>query len=211
MQRKSVFFGLGRSVAKLALITALALFTSPLQAQITNILFSENFDAGTIDPLKLLPDAPFFEGGEGTIQAATTGGVLEFSGTVTRQYWAGSTMRVVPTFTVSDANQVAIEVDRIYEGGVGTASRSALWIMDSTQTRYVLFADVRGEGGWSFNRKIGVAGDVPTGGGTQMTAFDGLDDGGTYTMKAVADGKNVRGQFSFHQHCLPRRQLRPRQ
>jgi hypothetical protein len=175
------------------LLACLAASLAPnLQAQITNILFSENFDAGTIDPLKLVPDAPFFEGGQGDIAATVNGGVLEFTGTVSAQWWAGATMRVVPTFEVSDAKQVAVEVDRVAEAGFGSASRSALWIMDSTQTRYVLFADVRGEGGWSFNRKIGIAGDNPTGGGTQMAAFDDSDDGGLHVMKAVADGENVR-------------------
>lgn len=194
MHWKSISRGFCRTVSAKASLLAIfaALGTTSLHAQITNILFSENFELGTIDPLKLVPDAPFFEGGKGNITANVNSGLLEFSGSVTQQYWAGSTLRVVPTFTVSDANQVAIEVDRVYEGGVGTASRSALWIMDSTQTRYILFADVRGEGGWSFNRKIGISGDVPTGGGTQIPAFDGLDDGGTYTMKAVADGQNVR-------------------
>jgi hypothetical protein len=187
--------GLCRSLSlKLYLLLAcLAASLAPnLQAQITNILFSENFDAGTIDPLKLVPDAPFFEGGQGDIAAAVNGGVLEFTGTVSAQWWAGATMRVVPTFEVSDAKQIAVEVDRVLEAGVGSASRSALWIMDSTQTRYVLFAEVRGEGGWSYNRKIGVAGDSPTGGGNFIAAFDDLEDNGFHVMKAVADGKNVR-------------------
>ncbi|HEX7862208.1 MAG TPA: hypothetical protein VF773_17870 [Verrucomicrobiae bacterium] len=173
------------------LIICLVAFNRSANAQITNVLFSEDFES-PINPLEFVPDAPFFEGGQGDIAGTVNGGVLEFTGTVSQQWWAGATMRVVPTFQVSDAQQIAVEVDRVQEAGVGTASRSALWIMDSTQTRYVLFADVRGEGGWSFNRKIGVAGDNPTGGGTQMTAFDGLDDGALYVMKAVADGRNVR-------------------
>ena len=164
----------------------------PLKAQITNVLFFEDFESGTLDTNKLVPDAPFFEGGEGNIAATVSGGVVEFSGTVTRQWWAGSTLRVVPTFEVSDAKQVAVEVDRVLEDGQGTASRSALWIMDSTETSYVLFADVRGEGGWRYNRKIGVAGDNPTGSGTDIAAMNVAEDGAFHVMKAVADGQNVR-------------------
>jgi len=43
---------------------------------------------------------------------------------------------------------VIASVDRAAEAGVGSASRSALWILDESKTKYVLFADVRGEGGW---------------------------------------------------------------
>jgi hypothetical protein len=184
------FRGLTR-ISRAVLCSAFVLLPA-LNAQITNTLFFEDFDDNIIDPLQLVPDSPFFEGGVGNIAATATGGAVEFTGTVSQQWWAGATLRVVPTFEVSDAKQIAVEVDRVVEGGVGTASRSALWIMDSTQTRYVLFADVRGEGGWSFNRKIGIAGDNPTGGGTQMAAFDDSDDGGLHVMKAVADGQNVR-------------------
>src|SRR5687768_6128386 len=147
----------------LAILCSAFVLVPSLKAQITNTLFLENFDNNVIDPLKLVPDSPFFEGGVGDIAATAANGAVEFNGSVSQQWWAGATLRVVPTFEVSDAKQVAVEVDRVAEAGVGTASRSALWIMDSTQTRYVLFADVRGEGGWSFNRKIGLASDNPTG------------------------------------------------
>jgi hypothetical protein len=83
-------------------------------------------------------------------------------------------------------------VDRVLEDGQGTASRSALWIMDSTQNNYILFADVRGEAGWRYNRKIGVAGDNPTGGGTEYTPWNDSEDLGLHVMKAVANGQTVR-------------------
>jgi hypothetical protein len=69
-----------------------------------------------------------------------------------------------------------------------------LWILDETKTKYVLFADVRGEGGWRYNRKIGEDGDVPTGSGTDIAAFNGgtYDDGGLHNMQMIADGKTVR-------------------
>ena len=176
---------------KALLIAACFCLSLQVRAQITNVLFFEDFADNTIDPAKFVPDAPFFEGGQGDIRATAVDGTVEFSGTVSQQWWAGATLRVVPTFTVSDANQVAVEVDRVFEGGVGTASRSALWIMDETQTRYILFADVRNEAGWRYNRKIGLPGDVPTGGGTEMTQLNDAEDGGLHVMKAVANGQTV--------------------
>jgi hypothetical protein len=175
----------------LILLVAAFLLSPAAQAQITNILFFEDFET-PLNTNELVPAAPFFEGGVGDIQGTVANGVVEFTGTVSQQWWAGATLRVVPTFSVSDANQVAVEVDRVLEDGQGTASRSALWIMDSTQNNYVLFADVRGEGGWRYNRKIGVAGDNPTGGGTEVTAWNDAEDGGLHVMKAVANGQNVR-------------------
>src|SRR5256712_7094000 len=79
-------------------------------------------------------------------------------------------------------------MDRVAEVGVGTASRSALWILDETRTKYVLLADVRGEGGWRYNRKIGENGDAPTGSGTDLAPFNGgnLDDGGLHRLNMAA-------------------------
>jgi hypothetical protein len=89
---------------------------------------------------------------------------------------------------------VQVSIDRVAETGVGSASRSALWIMDESKTKYVLFADVRAEGGWRYNRKIGEDGDVPTGSGVDIAAFNGatFDDGGLHRMSVVADGKTVK-------------------
>src|SRR5688572_17500609 len=143
------------------------------------VVFSDDFASNTIDPAKYQPDAPFFEGGVGDIHATAHDGVMEFVGTTTQQWWSGGTLRIVPSFNASPATPVTISIDRVAEAGVGSASRSALWILDETETKYVLFADVRAEGGWRFNRKIGEPGDVPTGSGTDIVPFNGgtFDDG----------------------------------
>ena len=160
----------------------------------TSVVFADDFSSNTIDPAKYVPDAPFFEGGVGDIAAQAGNGVIEFVGTTTQQWWAGATLRVVPTFTAAEDSILSLSIDRVAEAGVGTASRSALWIMDESRTKYVLFADVRGEGGWHYNRKIGEDGDVPTGGGVDIPAFNGasFDDGGLHRMGLVADGKTVK-------------------
>lgn len=164
----------------------------PAAAQITNIVFFDDFEDGVIDPNVYQPDAPFFEGGRGNISATEANGVVEFTGTVSQQWWAGGTLRLVQGFSVSDETNLVVSVDRVSETGQGSASRSALWIMDSTTNNFVLFADVRAEGGWRHNRKIGEAGDVPTGSGTDMPSLNIFEDGGLHRMKVVADGKNVR-------------------
>ncbi len=158
------------------------------------VVFEDDFSATTIDPAKYQPDAPFFEGGIGDIHGELEGGTMRFVGTTSQQWWAGGTLRVVPTYTATEATPVVVSIDRVAEAGVGTASRSALWILDETKTQYVLFADVRGEGGWRYNRKIGEDGDAPTGSGIDIVAFNGgdFDNGGLYRMSLIADGKTVK-------------------
>ena len=162
--------------------------------QQSNVVFSDDFSSDTIDPNRFAADSPFFEGGVGDIHAEAGDGVMRFVGTTTQQWWSGGTLRVVPTFAPSESETITLSIDRVAEAGQGTASRSALWILDETQTNYILFADVRGEGGWRYNRKIGQDGDVPTGGGNNMAVFDGdaFDDGGLHTMSMVADGQTVK-------------------
>jgi hypothetical protein len=164
------------------------------QAEISSVLFQDDFASNTIDPAKYQPDAPFFEGGTGDIHATAHDGVIEFVGTTTQQWWSGGTLRVAPLFNASPEASVSVSVDRVSELGVGSASRSALWILDESRTKYVLFADVRGEGGWRYNRKIGEDGDVPTGSGTDIALFNGgtYDDGALHRMKMVANGQTVK-------------------
>lgn len=186
-------YGMFRAAAALAAAALLGL-SSNLSAEFTSVVFEDDFSSNTVDPTKYIPDAPFFEGGVGDIHAEAADGVLKFVGSTSQQWWSGGTLRIVPTFTASEQSKVVISVDRVAEAGRGTASRSALWILDETQTKYVLFADVRAEGGWRYNRKIGEDGDVPTGSGTDIAAFNGgtFDDAGLHRMSIVADGKTVK-------------------
>lgn len=175
-------------------VAVLLSWIRPAQAQLTQVIFEDDFSSNTIDPAKYQADAPFFEGGVGDIHGEAGGGVMRFVGTTSQQWWAGGTLRIVPTFNASDAAPLTVSIDRVAEVGVGTASRSALWILDETKTKYVLFADVRAEGGWRFNRKIGEDGDAPTGSGNDIAAFNGgtFDDGALHRMKVVANGQTVK-------------------
>src|SRR5207249_3621138 len=183
-----------RNLLVAAATLCLLAFLPQAFGQISTVVFSDDFAASTIDTNKYQADAPFFEGGLGDIHAVAGNGVMQFVGTTTQRWWSGATLRIVPTFTASEGANVAVSIDRVAEAGLGSASRSALWILDESRTKYVLFADVRGEGNWHYNRNIGEAGDSPTGGGPNIDAFDGatFDDGGLHRMKIVADGKTVK-------------------
>ncbi len=158
----------------------------------SSVIFADDFESNTIDAANYEAADPFFEGGQGDIHAEAGDGVMRFVGTTTQQWWSGGTLRIKQSFPASSDAPVTIGIDRVEEAGMGTASRSALWIFDESESNYVLFADVRGEGGWRFNRKIGQDGDVPTGGGNNIAAFDGIDDGGLHRMSIVADGQTVK-------------------
>lgn len=190
-----------RDLTTLALACALssaAVWQS--SAQLTNNLFADSFSANGVDTTRYVIDSPFFEGGRGDIAPKVENGVLEFTGTVSQQWWAGATLRLQQPFTASPDTNIVVSVDRVAELGEGTASRSALWIMDETRTKYILYADVRGEDNWRFNRYIGESGDIRTGGGTILTAFNGVDpvtgidydDLGLHRMAAVINGLDVK-------------------
>lgn len=189
-----------RALAGVLSAGAIVLLSPHASAQITNVLFSDDFSAASIDATKYVVDSPFFEGGIGDIAPKLVNGQLQLTGTVSQQWWAGATLRVLQTFPASPETNIVVSVDRVAELGQGSASRSALWIMDFTRTRYVLFADVRGEGGWRYNRYIGETGDVRTGGGTDIVAFNGtdanlginFDDQGEHRMAVVINGQNVK-------------------
>ena len=86
-------------------------FLSPAtiaQAPAPVVVFSDDFESNTIDPAKYQADAPFFEGGVGDIHATAHDGVIEFVGTTTQQWWSGGTLRVVPTFTATEATPVTV-------------------------------------------------------------------------------------------------------
>jgi hypothetical protein len=195
MKTHSFLLRAGGSAALLAIM-----LLPTASAQVTNVLFSDDFSTAGIDTNKYAVDAPFFEGGKGTIAPKVENGVVQFTGEVTQQWWAGATLRLTQTFPVSPETNIVISVDRVAESGAGSASRSALWIMDETRTKFVLFADNRGEGGWQYNRKLGISGDNPTGGGSNMAAFDGTDavtgieydDQGPHRMQAVMSGKDIK-------------------
>jgi intracellular sulfur oxidation DsrE/DsrF family protein len=120
--------------------------------------------------------------------------MLTFGGTVSVNYWPGTALATIPTFTASNETNLVCTVDRLYDYSTGTASRTALWITDATRTYYVLFAEVYKEGGWRYNRKLGRSDDVALGSGVNIAAFDGatFDDGGQHQMKAIANGKTVK-------------------
>src|SRR5690348_6779073 len=118
---------------KRLMMLACSLLAMGAQAQTAQTLFSDDFESGAIDPAKWSVDSKPFESGTSDIQAYENSGVLEFSGTVTEQWWPGVALGTVPTFSASLETNLVISVDRLAELGAGTASRSAIWITDATE------------------------------------------------------------------------------
>lgn len=177
------------------LFLAAGLVQPKATAQVTNSVFSDDF-SGPLNTTKWTVGKRTLEGGTGTIVPVVSNGVVEITGTTTEQWWAGGSLQVATNFTVNPETNVAFSVDRVSENGSGTAHRTALWILDSTGTYFVLFAEDVGETEWEFNRKIGISGDVPTGSGTAIAAFDAAGspylDGALHTMMAVCDGATAK-------------------
>jgi hypothetical protein len=164
-------------------------------AQITNVVFSENF-SGPINTNKLTVGTRSLEGGKGDIKPTVANGTVEFTGTVSEQWWAGGSLQIAPSFPVNAETNVVVSVDRVAENGSGSAHRSALWILDPTGNYFVLFAEDVAETEWEYNQKIGSSSDSPTGSGNAIAAFDASGspflDLGLHSMKAVANGQTVK-------------------
>ena len=177
------------------LVLAASIVLPKASAQVTNVVFSEGF-SGSLNTNKWIVGTRTLEGGTGTIVPTVSNGVVEITGTTTEQWWAGGSLQVATNFTVNAETNVVFSADRVSETGSGTAHRTALWILDSTGNYFVLFAEDVGETEWEFNRKIGLSGDVPTGSGTAIGAFDAAGspylDGALHTMKAVCDGSSAK-------------------
>jgi hypothetical protein len=174
-------------------------FAAVSQAQVTNVVFSENF-GGPLNTNKLKVGTISLEGGTGNIKPAVTNGVVEFTGVVSQQWWPGGSLQTVQSFPVNAETNVVASVDRVQEIGGGdavsdTAHRSALWVLDPTLSYFVLFA-YNTENNWEYNFKIGSASDVATGSGTAIAAFNDSNgpflDNALHSMKAVANGQTVQ-------------------
>ncbi|MGV3774696.1 MAG: hypothetical protein ACO1QB_17485 [Verrucomicrobiales bacterium] len=179
--------------AKLAALACSALALTTVHGQ-SQVLFSDDFEGAELDTTKWRSDDRPFESGVGDIQPYLGTGTLLFQGTVLEQYWPGAAIATVPTFQASIQTNLVVTVDRVSEFGSGTASRSALWITDETRSNYIVFADVRAEGGWRYNRKINQPGDAPNGSGIDIAAFNGgtFDDGGLHQMRVELNGQTAK-------------------
>ena len=171
--------------------------TGPVQVVVgAEVVFSDDFQNGTIDPGKWRLDAVSYETGKGTFTSVEADGVLTISGADTASYWAGQAQATPPSFQASAAEPLVFQVDRVSrsQNVTATSTRTGLFITDLTRENYVLFADNVMEGGWTYNKRVGDADDNPTGAGINIAAFDAakFDDGGNHQMMVIADGTTAR-------------------
>lgn len=155
-------------------------------------VFVDDFERVEIGNQWRVNEAPF-ETGAGESFVGIFGGVLELDVNLTDNFWGGISIVTERTFSASLTQPLIFEVDRAYDDGFGTATRSGVWITDQTRGQYILFSHNVGEGGWQYNRFIGAPGDNPTGAGTNVDAFDFLDeDFDSHRIRLVANGETVK-------------------
>ena len=90
-----------------------------IQAQISTIVFEDDFSSNAIDPATYEQATPFFEGGEGDIHAEAGDGVMRFVGTTTQQWWSGGTLNLKQSFQATTDTPVTVSIDRVAEAGQG--------------------------------------------------------------------------------------------
>ncbi len=175
------------------LAALVCLAPASLQAQVT-VHLEDDFSDTQIDPAKwVISQSGFEASGAANVTIQEAAGVAVMDATATASYWGGASLKTVAPFAVPANEVLSFTVDRVSLTRTGTAGRSSMWITDAARGRYVMFAQNLGENGWQYNRLIGESGDNATGGGTNIAAFDPLDnDGGNHQMKMVADGKVVK-------------------
>jgi len=160
---------------------AIALITtsSSVASAATITSLSDDFTADTIDAAKwnitnrgLENNAP---AGYNAPSTTTNADQLTLGGTTNSQYWYGSSLESVDSF--SSSLETTVSVDRISLAGSGIF-RSSLWIFQNGG-QYIHFSQNRNESTWQYN-------PTNTGGGTNIGAFDSYDaNTGNLEMKLV--------------------------
>ncbi|MCP4249286.1 MAG: EF-hand domain-containing protein [bacterium] len=151
----------------------------------------DDFQDGVIDPQIWCVDGRPFESGDTDIAIAESGGLVNLSGTAIGNYWGGKALVTVQTYNASVGQPLTFEVDRVSMSRTGSAARSGIYITTPDRSTFVFFSDNQGEGGWQVNSTSGTGGNA--GPGLNIDAFDGpaFDDGGSHTVRLVADGSVV--------------------
>jgi hypothetical protein len=157
-------------------------------------LFTDDFAATEVNAAEWTQNTVAFEvnnGGTSDMTVTQAGGTVTMAGTSTASFWGGVQLTTVDTYTASPSQNLRFGVDRVSHTGTGTAYRSAIKIRDESGTNYVLFSQNVGEGGWEYNRLANLPGDNAVGNGTDIAAFDAMEDSGNHRMEIVANGSTV--------------------
>ena len=87
------------------LLLAGSLFSPKASAQVTNVVFSEDF-SGPLNTNKMIVGTRTLEGGTGTIVPIVSNGVVEITGITTEQWWAGGSLQVATNFIANAETNV---------------------------------------------------------------------------------------------------------
>ena len=179
--------------ASFACMTCVLLSSAFLGTAAQAQVFEDDFDDDEIDLAKWRIDPAPFETGSGDFTAVEADGTLTIAGASVNNWWGGLSLAAVPTFSASVDAPLSFEVDRVLHVHAGSSTRTSVWITDAARDNYVLYSFNSNEGGWSYNRRVGLPGDVPTGGGVNIPEFDDRDASfELHRMRMVADGEFVQ-------------------
>jgi hypothetical protein len=179
------------------------LFLPQAPAQVTNVVFKGDFSKLNTNQFIVVNYSQEGGGGSGSssppeIAPSASSGVLEITGTTTEQWWAGGGVEVNQVFPANPQTNTVFSIDRVSmsgnttSGGTPTAIRSAVFAFDPTLTYYILFGQDWTEDYWQYNQKVGLASDVPTGGGTAISAFNAFaEDESEHVMSIVCNGSTA--------------------
>ena len=157
------------------------------------VLFEDGFDDDTIDAAKWRLDDKPFETGGGDYEAVEADGVLTISGKSTQNWWGGLALATIPTFRATADAPLTFEVERVMHEGVGSSTRTSIWITDAQRQNFVLFSHNANESGWTYNKRVGDADDNATNRGINIGEFDDRDsDFGQRLMGMEANGETVQ-------------------
>jgi hypothetical protein len=171
-------------------------FNIPVTPAGTTTILSDDFSGAALDPAKWTVNDAGFEGGSTTSEST----VEQLDGQLTIDLegaspgWGGKSLRTANSYSASAAEPLIFEIDRVAHDEDASASRTGIWITDATRSRYILFAEADGEGGWQYNRLIGSTGDNPGGPGaiSPLVNQEEFNDLATHQIKAVLNGATVR-------------------
>ncbi len=109
-------------------------------------------------------------------------GQLVLGGTTTSQYWFGSSIESVASYSATKSTSVS--VDRVSLSGTGTAWRSSMWILGD-DGHYLHLSQNMNETGWGWNARDdgGQGTNNPTGGGFVIPALSTTNDGGSHNIR----------------------------
>jgi hypothetical protein len=172
--------------------------TGPVAVTVTpslRTLQADDFSGPAIDETKWVVKDLAFEAG--TLMDSTVSqenGTVNFHVTPATDSWPGYSVGTVDSFSATPEEPVIFSIDRVSHAGSGASTRTGVWITDSSRQNFAFFSYDDNNMGWQVNRRVGQAGDNPTGPGLNLPVLDApvFNDGANHSLKIVANGSTAK-------------------